>query len=245
MGIRFFCPNGHKLNVKDFQAGRKGYCPYCGVKLRIPFSSTRFSSRFLSRKSRQRKKGILNDVLPEEIDAPPPTPEDVAPFASASSSAGAEPAEGFDAPLVEAGDVVWYVRPPSGGQYGPADAELMREWLIEGRVGAHAFVWREGWDDWREAGKVFSWLTPSPAAFDLSDLIESPVEISNPKSTVKSGAKTGVKSGVGRRGGAKPPRVQYGAGSLKERRSRTALIITLVTAGAALAAAFLAIGLSQ
>jgi len=33
MGIRFFCPNGHKLNVKDFQAGQTGICPFCGVKM--------------------------------------------------------------------------------------------------------------------------------------------------------------------------------------------------------------------
>ena len=45
MGIRFYCPNGHKLNVKDFQAGRKGICPVCGVKMQIPLESTRPSSR--------------------------------------------------------------------------------------------------------------------------------------------------------------------------------------------------------
>ena len=33
MGIRFYCPNGHKLNVKSFQAGRKGFCPFCGTEL--------------------------------------------------------------------------------------------------------------------------------------------------------------------------------------------------------------------
>ena len=32
MGIRFFCPNGHKLNVKEFQAGRRGICPFCGAE---------------------------------------------------------------------------------------------------------------------------------------------------------------------------------------------------------------------
>ena len=36
MGIRFYCPNGHKLNVKTFLAGRRGICPHCGVKLIIP-----------------------------------------------------------------------------------------------------------------------------------------------------------------------------------------------------------------
>ena len=41
MGIRFFCPNGHKLNVKEFQAGRRGICPFCGARILIPTQSTR------------------------------------------------------------------------------------------------------------------------------------------------------------------------------------------------------------
>ena len=45
MGIRFYCPNGHKLNVKEFQAGRKGICPFCGAKIQIPTESARPSSR--------------------------------------------------------------------------------------------------------------------------------------------------------------------------------------------------------
>ena len=31
----------------------------------------------------------------------------------------------------------------------------MRTWLTEGRVSADSLVWREGWHDWQEAGKVF------------------------------------------------------------------------------------------
>jgi hypothetical protein len=36
MGIRFTCPNGHKLHVKAFLAGKRGVCPKCGVKVQIP-----------------------------------------------------------------------------------------------------------------------------------------------------------------------------------------------------------------
>jgi hypothetical protein len=39
MGIRFFCPNGHKLNVKAFLAGKRGICPDCDAKFIIPFES--------------------------------------------------------------------------------------------------------------------------------------------------------------------------------------------------------------
>jgi hypothetical protein len=36
MGIRFTCPNGHKLHVKSFLAGKRGVCPQCGAKILIP-----------------------------------------------------------------------------------------------------------------------------------------------------------------------------------------------------------------
>jgi GYF domain 2 len=39
MGIRFLCPNGHKLNVKADLAGKRASCPECGVKLVIPAAS--------------------------------------------------------------------------------------------------------------------------------------------------------------------------------------------------------------
>jgi hypothetical protein len=36
MGIRFSCPNGHKLNVKTFLAGKRAICPDCGAKVIVP-----------------------------------------------------------------------------------------------------------------------------------------------------------------------------------------------------------------
>src|SRR6476620_884151 len=36
MGIRFLCPNGHRLNVKTFLAGKRGVCPQCGASFVIP-----------------------------------------------------------------------------------------------------------------------------------------------------------------------------------------------------------------
>lgn len=41
MGIRFLCPNGHKLNVKAFLAGQRGICPHCGERFVIPSESIR------------------------------------------------------------------------------------------------------------------------------------------------------------------------------------------------------------
>jgi hypothetical protein len=36
MGIRFTCPNGHQLNVKEHLAGKRGICPACGAAVLIP-----------------------------------------------------------------------------------------------------------------------------------------------------------------------------------------------------------------
>jgi hypothetical protein len=39
MGIRFACPNGHKLNVKEELAGKRAVCPDCGARFVIPSGS--------------------------------------------------------------------------------------------------------------------------------------------------------------------------------------------------------------
>ena len=39
MGIRFSCPNGHKLNVKPILMGKRAICPKCGAKVRVPLES--------------------------------------------------------------------------------------------------------------------------------------------------------------------------------------------------------------
>jgi hypothetical protein len=36
MGIVCLCPNGHRVKVKDHQAGKRGLCPTCGSKFSIP-----------------------------------------------------------------------------------------------------------------------------------------------------------------------------------------------------------------
>lgn len=69
-------------------------------------------------------------------------------------------------PIDEAPTAVWYVRPATGGQFGPASGEIMRAWISEGRVGASSLVWRAGWPEWRAASAVF------PA---LGKLLASPV----------------------------------------------------------------------
>jgi len=39
MGIRFECPNGHPLNVKEFLVGKRGICPECDARFIVPATS--------------------------------------------------------------------------------------------------------------------------------------------------------------------------------------------------------------
>ena len=111
MGIRFLCPNGHKLNVKEELAGKSGVCPDCGTKFVIPATSTGPPSGIVD---------SADSALVETVPAP-------------------------------AGPAAWYLRPPSGGQYGPVAANVFADWIAEGRVTTDAYVWHEGWPQWRTA----------------------------------------------------------------------------------------------
>ena len=239
MGIRFWCPNGHKLNVKTFQAGRRGICPYCGAKFQIPAESTRKpgakdlvsepqehsvheggggtppGAATLAHPTGRGADLTAAGIAAEGTYAGPfgpiqgglgEQPAGQAPAAAAGQTPAAptgqpqgspvvplEPQGGFMAggtaagpapqasapapggpqapyqaaplspapgrapadPLAEAPNVVWYVRPPTGGQFGPATSDVMRNWIDEGRVSPDSLVWREGWRDWQEASEVF------------------------------------------------------------------------------------------
>jgi len=72
-------------------------------------------------------------------------------------------ADGVVDPLAEAPDAVWYVRPPGGGQFGPASGSVMQSWIAEGRVSPESLVWREGWRDWQQASETFPQLGPGGA----------------------------------------------------------------------------------
>ena len=154
MGIRFYCPNGHKLNVKEFQAGRKGICPYCGAKIQIPTKSTRPSSK--QTKAEKEAAVHTEDAMP--VAEPPPVTARQAEPAAVTSPPETPETPAVTDPLDEAGDVVWYVRPAGGGQFGPATSDIMRHWIDEGRVSPDSLVWREGWRDWKAASDVFPTL---------------------------------------------------------------------------------------
>ncbi len=155
MGIKFLCPNGHKLHVKTFLSGKRAICPKCGVRVLVPAESTRESSTDLPRADESASAASV------ELDE-----SSLAEAGQTVATAAANPAKSATAaataasdPISEAPSAVWYVRPASGGQFGPASGEIMRGWINDGRVGASSLVWRAGWTEWRSAAATFPQLS--------------------------------------------------------------------------------------
>jgi hypothetical protein len=156
MGIKFECPNGHKLNVKGFLAGKKAICPKCGARVIVPdVEDTGSSGTTIG--------VVASGSVPSAIVAAGQT-GDPQPPSSATTALGQPPSGAAVDPIAEAPGAVWYVRPATGGQYGPASGEIMRGWIKEGRVGASSLVWRAGWEDWRPAESTFAELATVPGA---------------------------------------------------------------------------------
>jgi hypothetical protein len=71
------------------------------------------------------------------------------------------------APQTPSGSTLWFARPPTGGQFGPADQTTLTRWVHEKRVVADTYLWQEGWPEWRRAGDENSSL-PEPVSLALA-----------------------------------------------------------------------------
>lgn len=58
----------------------------------------------------------------------------------------------------------WHVRFTTGELAGPATSNAVYDWLRSGRLTADAWVWHDGWSDWRPAGAMFLQLRKDPTA---------------------------------------------------------------------------------
>lgn len=155
MGIKFHCPNGHKLNVKSFLSGKKAICPKCGVKVTVPDQS---------------EAGVSNSKTPSAA-APQPAPAAASPAVVVVAPSPAPtfatvprvaPVAAPD-PIGEAPGAVWYVRSRSGEQAGPLAAAELRAWLDQGRLARDSLVWRSGWPQWQLAAAAFPQLAATAA----------------------------------------------------------------------------------
>ncbi|MEX2186620.1 MAG: GYF domain-containing protein [Pirellulales bacterium] len=193
MGIRFQCPNGHKINVKAFLAGKRALCPKCGAKVVVPLESqTAAPSTSATASTSAASNGSGTATAQKHAASPAVSAQPASPRASTASAAPvsahaagpiASPSFGADLsaaaaavsaprvgvpgaippavaadPIAEAPQAVWYVRPRTGGQYGPAPGDIFRQWITQRRVTADSLVWRDGWTDWRLASEVLPQL---------------------------------------------------------------------------------------
>lgn len=133
--IKFFCPAGHALAVSARLGGTRAACPVCGAEVLVP---------------------VIEHSESEAIGAATSGAANLSqgPWAIVAEAPAAPVATGLD-PLDEAPAAVWYVRPPAGGQFGPASALIMKSWIREGRVPGESLVWRAGWEQWQSAAAVF------------------------------------------------------------------------------------------
>lgn len=165
MGIRFFCPNGHSLNVKSELAGKIGFCPKCNVRMLIPMESTRASGERINKDKRNLAKACPIEPSDDsnnqknqgksEFSVSP-----VEDIIRQVTDSGAE-YEDFDSNnsssdmLFDNPKLLWYARTQDGQEYGPATGDVFKEWIKQRRIGPLMPVWRQDWENWQEAGKVF------------------------------------------------------------------------------------------
>jgi hypothetical protein len=73
-------------------------------------------------------------------------------------------ATGLPSSLLPWIDARWFIRPPSGGQYGPATTSQLVDWIAERRVTYDSFLWRDGLETWQTAIE----LIPEPRFVNCS-----------------------------------------------------------------------------
>ncbi len=156
MGVRFACHAcGKQLNIKQDLAGRRGVCPNCSERFRIPMQDTAQSTPVEAVAARRSPIPKNGNAVSSPVNSSTKSVVAAAPTAGASVASIEL--------LVGDPDATWYVRPPTGGQYGPANGDVLRQWIDEGRVAATALLWRDGWPQWREASEALPELTAKPS----------------------------------------------------------------------------------
>lgn len=187
MGIRFACNLcEHSLNIKRELAGKVGVCPHCGGRIRIPLEDVQ-QSQAVANEANANGSTTQSQSKPStsQVGAPVRTGKSSATASSLESSATLDTLEphgrSLQSPLDEQG-AQWYVRPPAGGQYGPATGEVLRTWIAENRVTGSTLIWRDGWPQWRSARETLPELAESTprrplasSGVEVNDLFDDPL----------------------------------------------------------------------
>ncbi|MEY4565156.1 MAG: hypothetical protein RLY14_126 [Planctomycetota bacterium] len=253
MGLKFLCHHCNEpMHVKNFLAGKRGKCPNCNQSIRIPEEGEEYSrpvtrtedvvGRVESSQERTEvRSNTKNDVVSKSVsgdstiasgtklpvrDIRSESAKGETPMAT-NASTSPPPLGVITLPrcIEEAPNAAWYVRPPSGGQYGPAVGAVFWDWLKEKRVGESALVWREGWGTWQTASEVF------PEFFQKSLSPSNPTQVPPiPDGLVSTAAEslaTGIKADTGGKSTAKTSAAVRSKGSKKKNKSKRDIAIFL------------------
>ena len=185
MGIRFSCHLcNHPLHVKDYQASKRGKCPKCQGAFRVPPKDADFSLAIDESASSIQPANLGKPLAPSDskivaATAKPKAATEPKPQVQARTK---NPPASIPKPAPEANghpsmppsllpliDSRWYVRPPSGGQYGPATTQMLMDWIAEKRVTADALLWREGLDSWLSARELVPESFGGSSALGIDD----------------------------------------------------------------------------
>ena len=207
MGIRFSCHMCNQpLHVKDFQAGKRGKCPKCQGSFRVPAKDADFSlavedsaamavtgkSAAMSSESPKHSSGSKARTPEKVAAAPVARAKSLHPAPSNQTTPSVNPIESEPSPLpaslLPLLEVRWYVRPPSGGQYGPATTQMLLDWIAQKRVTADSLLWHEGLATWLSARELVpepfggqvppSQVAIPPVPFEIPPTAASPVAAS-------------------------------------------------------------------
>ena len=170
MGIVSFCPHGHRIKVKDNLAGKKGVCPTCGARFRIPLASVATPTPASTPTALPEATIVSLDAtiasrLPRVLllnRVPEPTHGGLQ---ASMNAARVEPVEEevelvVEEPhrhpaIAERPDLAWCIAVPGGTASEPMQADALQAWLDSGLPTGDELVWRADWPEWRPISGVF------------------------------------------------------------------------------------------
>lgn len=174
MGIVAFCPSGHRVKVKDELAGRKGVCPECQTRFRIPLESCPIpTARVLGLDPAWAASLPRAVILPADhafsksdpgaarhragtqpAASPPAAAPRLAP-PPAPRQQPDPPAPALHPMLAADPDAAWCIAIPGGEPSAPLMAAEMQAWLGGGGATGAELVWRSDWAEWVPIRRVF------------------------------------------------------------------------------------------
>ena len=175
MGIMAQCPNGHRVKVKDHLAGRKGLCPVCGAKFRVP-KPVSVPGRSATTAAEEPDLPVARIIpldpavvatlpralppgasraLVREAEQPEPEEPEAETFESESLDADPVAARPLHPAIADRPDLSWCIAFPGGDPSEPVAGPSVQEWLDAGQATGTELVWRADWPQWLPIRDVF------------------------------------------------------------------------------------------